>query len=148
MPVPLLPVIYVVTWPDVTSDAIKIGVPSILTGVITYLISKRARVHQLDRERRRRQQDSLERSLDEFEAVHTRYERLSHIYRSYCDASRHLQHDDDWTAMEKALTEAGEMTVSLRSIQGRFVMMGFNQCSDAITNYEEASRRFIFSVDF
>jgi hypothetical protein len=56
---------------DVLSDAIKIGVPSLLTGVTAFAIARSSHAHDLEKERRRRKQDLLEQVADTFEVFDT-----------------------------------------------------------------------------
>ena len=81
-------------WPQVTDDFIKIGLPSIctaavallasiLTAVVTLRVSKFTRSHDLDKERRRRRQDALEKISDDFQALCFRLSDLAIKYSVY-----------------------------------------------------------------
>ena len=60
-------------------DAIKIAVPSV-TGLTASFISGSTRGHECEKERRRRRQDLIERSLDDFETSHATFELLAGLY--------------------------------------------------------------------
>ena len=51
-------------WAQVLDDFIKIGLPSLCTAVVAFLIAKFTRSHDFEKERRRRKQDFLERAAE------------------------------------------------------------------------------------
>jgi pilus assembly protein TadC len=52
---------------DVLTDAIKIGVPSLLTGLVAFFIARSSRSHEFEKERRRRKQNCLERAVEDYD---------------------------------------------------------------------------------
>ena len=72
-----------------TDDFIKIGLPSICTAAVALLVSKFTRSHDLDKERRRRRQDALEKISDDFQAACFSLSNLAINYSAY----RELQND-------------------------------------------------------
>lgn len=82
---------------EVLSDAIKIGVPSLLTGLTAFLIARTTRGHEFEKERRRRRQELIERSLDDFEGTHAKFEVLANLFYAFCTRDDIRESDDDYT---------------------------------------------------
>jgi hypothetical protein len=72
-----------VTKLEVISDAIKIGLPSLLTGLTAFFIARVTRSHELEKETRRRRQDALEKVSDDFQAAYFSLEDLLGNYAAY-----------------------------------------------------------------
>ena len=66
------------------SDAIKIGVPSLLRGLTAFFIASSTRGHEFEKERRRRREELIERSLDDLETSHATFELLADPYSAFC----------------------------------------------------------------
>src|SRR4030095_7827553 len=57
-------------WAQVADDFIKIGLSGIFAALVALLIAKFSRSHEMEKERRRRRQDTFEKSVGEFQAAH------------------------------------------------------------------------------
>ena len=134
---------------EVLSDAIKIGVPSLLTGLTAFFIANSTRGHEFEKERRRRRQELIERSLEDFETVHAKLERLANLYQAFCAADEPHENDTDfWRKIREAVKISGEEVEKLHAIKGRFEILGLQSCGFAIGTYRDAARTMVFSVKF
>src|SRR5437868_1498516 len=87
-------------WRQVTDDFIKIGLPSICTAAVALFVSKFTRSHDLDKERRRRRQDALEKVSVDFQAACFSLSQLAinySVYReSHNDPAGRFGSEDLW----------------------------------------------------
>jgi hypothetical protein len=115
----------VTTGWDALTDAIKIGVPSLLTGLTAFFIARGSRLHELDKERRRRRLDFLEAlgdHLDDFE------NKLADVRVTCIEA---FQPEGTSEAKSKFLLEyesCCEAGRKLDNLETRLKMMGFPEC--------------------
>jgi len=65
-----------VPWAQVLDDFIKIGLPSLCTAVVAFLIAKFTRSHDFEKEPKRRKQDFLERAAEPMDELTMRMESL------------------------------------------------------------------------
>jgi hypothetical protein len=87
-------------WAQVIDDFIKIGLPWICTAAVALLVSEFTRSHDLNKERRRRRQDALEKVSDNFQAACFSQSKLAinySVYRvSQNDPARPIAFEDLW----------------------------------------------------
>src|SRR6266496_3118414 len=133
-------------WPQVTDDFVKIGLPSICTAIVALfaatctsavalLISKSTRSHDLEKERRRRRQDALEKVSDDFQAACFRLSDLAMKYSAY----RELKADPAGHIAIAELFESGgaidAATKDLHLIAGRLKLLGLKKCQEAFVEF-------------
>jgi hypothetical protein len=110
---------------DVLSDAIKIGVPSLLTGLVAFFIGRAARSHEFEKERRRRKHDFLEVLGDNLED----FDNSLAVLHAYCADDFELSKTEEakakFLAEYEACCEAGR---KLDNLESRFQLMGFSDC--------------------
>src|SRR6266487_6448810 len=122
-------------WPQVTDDFVKIGLPSICTAAVALLVSKFTRSHELDKERRRRRQDALEKVSDDFQSACFSLSDLAIKYSVY----RELQNDPGGRIAIGNLFESGgaidAATKDLHLIAGRLKLLGLKKCEEAFVEF-------------
>ncbi len=122
-------------WPQVTDDFVKIGLPSICTAAVALLVSKFTRSHELDKERRRRRQDALEKVSDDFQASCFSLSDLAMKYSVY----RELQTDPAGRIAIGNLWESGGVidaaTRDLYLIGGRLKLLGLKKCEETFVEF-------------
>jgi hypothetical protein len=122
-------------WPQVTDDFIKIGLPSICTAAVALLVSKLTRSHDLEKERRRRRQDALEKVSDDFQAACFSLSELARYYSVY----RELQNDPARPIAAGGLWESGAAidaaTKDLHLIGGRLKLLRLKKCEEAFVEF-------------
>jgi len=126
----------VMDWPQVTDDFIKIGLPSICTAAVALLVSKFTRSHDLDKERRRRRQDALEKVSNDFQAACFSLSDLAINYSAY----RELQNDAaaGRVALEGVWKSGGAIdaaTKDLHLIGGRLKLLRLKKCEEAFVEF-------------
>ena len=122
-------------WPQVTDDFVKIGLPAICTAGVALLVSKFTRSQDLDKERRRRRQDALEKVSDDFQAACFSLSDLATKYSVY----RELQNDPAGHIAVGDLFESGgaidAATKDLHLIAGRLKLLGLKKCEEAFVEF-------------
>jgi hypothetical protein len=122
-------------WPQVTDDFIKIGLPSICTAAVALLVSKFTRSHDLDKERRRRRQDALEKISDDFQAACFSLSNLAINYSAY----RELQNDAAGRVAFEDLWKSGgaidAATKDLYLVGGRLKLLRLKKCDEAFVEF-------------
>jgi hypothetical protein len=114
---------------DVLSDAIKIGLPSLITAVTAIRIARVTRSHELAKERLRRRQDALEKVSDDFQAACFRLSQLAINYSAYREsqiepAAGRIALDDLW----KSGDAINESTKDIYLIAGRIKLLRLKKC--------------------
>jgi hypothetical protein len=124
-----------VTKLEVISDAIKIGLPSLLTGLTAFFIARATRSHEREKESRRRRQDALEKISDDFQATHFSLEDLLANYAAYLglwnDPARQAAAKDFWKS-------AATIDVSIKNlygVDGRLKLLRLKKCEKAFGEY-------------
>jgi hypothetical protein len=122
-------------WPQVTDDFIKIGLPSICTAAVALLVSKFTRSHDLDKERRRRRQDALEKVSEDFQAACFSLSDLAINYSVY----RESQNDPVGRIALEDLGKSGDAidaaTKDLYLIGGRLKLLQLKKCEEAFVEF-------------
>jgi hypothetical protein len=112
-----------VTKLEVISDAIKIGLPSLLTGLTAFFIAGVTRSHELEKESRQRRQDALEKVSDDFQAAYFSLEDLLGNYAAYLslwnDPARQAAAKDFW----KSAAAIDAAIKNLYGIEGRIKLL-------------------------
>jgi len=124
-----------VTKLEVISDAIKIGLPSLLTGLTAFFIARATRSHELEKESRRRRQDALEKISDDFQAAYFSLEDLLANYSTYVsfwnDPVRHTAAKGFW----KSAAAIDAAIKNLYSIEGRLKLLQLKKCEETLGEY-------------
>jgi hypothetical protein len=113
-------------WAQVTSDFIKIGLPAICTATVALLVSKLTRSYELDKERRRRRQDALEKISDDFQAACFSLCSLAIKY-SVCRESAGKNSEE----LLKTGDAIDAATKDLHGILGRVKLLQLTKCDEA-----------------
>jgi len=128
-------------WPEVADTALKIGLSAAIGGGDAIFVSKSARLHDFEKERRRRKQDSLERAIEDFDECELAlddYHILSKTAASFQDSPdlrvRAHVRENLLAAVDKA--EAAEM--KFRRSRSKLGVFGFRKCADALDAYSLA----------
>lgn len=111
---------------DVLTDAIKIGVPSLLTGLVTFFIARGTRRHERDKERRNRKIEfliSFAELIDDFES------KLNAVSGAQgTDLEQHTRQD------------AAKASSNLFRQLSKFTLFGMKQCKSALIAYIVANK--------
>jgi hypothetical protein len=125
-----------VTQLEVISDAIKIGLPVLGTGLIAILIARATRSYELEKESRRRRQDALEKISDDFQAACFRLWDLAIKYSTYReslnDPETRIAHFTELFESGGAIDAAIE---DLHRIRGRLKLHGLKKCEEALVEF-------------
>ena len=121
---------------EVISDAIKIGLPTLLGGLIAAFTFWATRSHEREKERRRRRQDALEKVSDDFQAACFSLADLAVKYSVY----RELQNDPAPRRVAAGnLFESGgaidAATKDLHLIGGRLKLLRLEECEQAFDEF-------------
>jgi hypothetical protein len=127
---------------EVLSDLIKIGVPSLLTGTAAFFIAKSTRLHDFEKERRRRKQDCLERAIEDFDECQSALDNLWSVSQTV-PLFKH-----EAAQFVAVLNDANEAGDSLDAAQVKFgrnrsklSVFGFDECAEALKSYDFAIAR-------
>jgi hypothetical protein len=125
-----------VTKLEVISDAVKIGLPSLLTGLTAFFIARATRSHEFEKESRRRRQDALEKVSDDFQAAYFSLEDLLSNYSAYLDlrsdpSARSVAADGFW----ESVTAIDAAIKNLYLVEGRLKLLRLKKCEEAFGEY-------------
>ncbi len=124
------------TWPEVTDTAVKIGLPTTLTALTAIFLAKFSHSHDLEKERRKRKQDFLEKLGSDFDA----YDSALDAMRSDDQVARRLP--DSLEAQRSLLNTyraVDQAERGLSHLQSRLLMSGFPACYARLQEYEMAT---------
>jgi hypothetical protein len=129
------------TFLEVLDDAVKIG----LGGLIGWFISKGARSHEFEKERRRRKQDCLEGLVEDLDEAESSLQDLSIGVAVQVES----MHEDDAAAQTRAMRLTNErhdantaaMTKLYRS-RSKLIVFGFVACANALEAYEREALKY------
>jgi hypothetical protein len=127
------------TWPDVVSDAIKIGVPA---GVAIVLVLVN-RTTELKKDARRRRQDALEKILAEFEDVHADLVKLLAFTGAAADAMTEKLRKDKNLLLVRLVDDRGK----LAGLVGRLKLLRLGAASNAMQVYEDRAIAITVEID-
>jgi hypothetical protein len=126
------------TWIDIASDSVKIGLGALIAGLFTLLGGAKTHRQKLDEEYSRRRRDSLEKLSSDFDRIAlTGMERLSNW------AAIHQIGDSKEGKNLAAAVESELMTdatmlkclYELHSIEARLALLGFPHIAEAVEAY-------------
>ena len=123
---------------EVISDAIKIGLPSLCTAVVAFLIAKFTRSHDFEKERRRRKQDFLERAAEPLDELTMRMESLL----SSEETARSVDEQVKLKAQELLLKELElleEAETKFGRIETKLLLVGFPECVEAFKAHQRCT---------
>jgi hypothetical protein len=135
-----------ITFLEVLDDAVKIG----LGGGIAWLISRRSRSHEFEKERRRRKQDCLERVIEDLDEQQSAFD----AWCIACRTNRTVVDKKDDPALEKktliSVNEKHDVSkaAEIKFIRSRskLIVFGFDQCAAALDAYHTQLLRFAVVV--
>lgn len=126
------------TWPEVADTALKIGLPAAIAGTVAILVSRSGRLHDFEKERRRRKNDCLERAIEDFgdcDVAADEFYVLSHTaaaFKDNPDQNLRIQVSENLVrSVEK--TEIAE--AKLHRSRSKLEVFGFRVCADALEAY-------------
>ncbi len=128
-----------VTKLEVISDAIKIGLPSLLTGLTALFIARATRSHEVEKESRRRSQDALEKISDDFQAAYSSLVDLLPSYYAYLSLR---DEPAGRTAFQDFQKSAAAMEATIKDlflIEGRLKLLRLKKCEKAFLDYVNAT---------
>jgi hypothetical protein len=131
-----------VTGWEVLSDLVKIGVPSLLTGTAAFFIARSTRLHDFEKERRRRKQDCLERAIEDFDECQSAFDNLWSVSVTVPLFKHEAAH---FVAVLSDANEAGDRLDAAQLKFGRnkskLSVFGFEECAEALKRYDLAIAR-------
>jgi hypothetical protein len=134
---------------EVLSDLIKIGVPTLFTGLMAFFIARGTRSHELDKERRRRKQDCLERVIEDFDELQSA--TTDFILNSYTVET--FGKDPNDLVREHVFTDASKSMKQVEAAQRKFCrsrsklsVFGFEECAAALTQFDLAVAHVIVAL--
>jgi gas vesicle protein len=132
-------VTFAMTWIEVTDSALKIGLGALIAGLISLLLARAARTHELRKDQIRRRQDTIEKIAEEFERVQAQFVGLFATYSTYAD---HYQVPIIKDLQRKKVVEAmnGVETAlhSLHTIESKLLLLGLDSCTQIVVSYRLA----------
>lgn len=123
---------------DVLSDAIKIGVPSLITGLVAYRIAKASRSHDFEKGRRQRRQDLLQEVADRYGDFRVKLESAFAITLSWNDSqsvssgAREILGKD----LIRIRNETNEAQLQLNRFQSKLRISGFHECARKLQEFD------------
>jgi hypothetical protein len=133
------------TWPEVASDAIKIGVPSLLTGVMTFIVARTSRSHELRKERRRQSQQVLEQMVKRIAAIHSVSKKHWLFKRDELFNKR--ERTKEWLEESRAvLKEMDRHAVDIEECRAFLLMLGIRS-TGALGGFFEAMHKVNLAFD-
>jgi hypothetical protein len=128
------------TWADVAADAIKIGVPSLLTALTAIFVARGSRSHEFEKERRRRKQDCLERVMEDLDTCQA---AATALFSS--TAALMITRDASAVQVNDALEDLNRVTDQLALSQNaltrwvsKLSVLGFGDLAAAVEKYDFA----------
>jgi hypothetical protein len=131
------------TWPEVADTALKIGIPGTLTAITALLIARFSHSRDLDKERRRRQQDFLENLGNNFDAFAVSIDAVhvaTAVYRQTKPDSPLFSKVME--SVDACLDTLEKAELSLGHLQTRLRMSQFDECWKRFQQYDMAAQRF------
>jgi hypothetical protein len=120
------------------SDAIKIGLPAIITALAVYGASRATRAHDFEKQRRQRKQDLLERVADEYGSFQSKLELAVSLTLTW-NAPGPIPkeaHDIIGTDLIRAREDANEAQRLLSTFQSRLNLSGFSDCAQKLQEFD------------
>jgi len=112
-------------WPQVIDNFIKIGLPSICTAAVALFGFWFTRSHELEKDRRRRRQDALEKISDDFQAACVSLSGLTINYSIYRESG-----GTNLDALWKSHDAMEAATKDLHRIRGRLTLLQLKKCNE------------------
>jgi hypothetical protein len=122
-------------WPQVTDDFIKIGLPVICTSAVALLVSKFTRSHDLDKERRQRRQDALEKISEDFQLACVSLSELAINYSVYRESQNDPARPIAFGELLKSGAAMDAATKDLHRIRGRLKLLRLEKCEEAFVEF-------------
>jgi len=125
------------TWIDIVDTAIKIGLSGVIAAVGGYLLAKRSRKHEFDKEYFRRRQDVIERVSAEFSTVHMFFFNVCIDYSSLVEYIRTGLPVADVTRDKyyKYIREIGDNLRQMHVLEGQLLVAGAEDATNSVRQY-------------
>jgi len=131
-----------IEWPQVTDDLIKVGLPvictatvavfaSICTAAVALLGFRFTRSHELEKERRRRRQDALEKISEDFQTACATLSDLTITYSVYRESYTHPAGGIAFGELWESGGAMDAVTKDLHRILGRLKLLQLKKCEEA-----------------
>jgi hypothetical protein len=130
-----------VTWPEVVDDAIKIGLPALTA----WLIARGSRLHEFEKERRRRKQDCLEQIIENLAEQESAHDAFCVSSLAYGLATKEEKPDVAkvfLTNVNQNREQSDLAQTKLNRSRSKLIVFDFNECAASLQTYNRALGEF------
>jgi len=131
-----------IEWPQVVDNFIKIGLPSICTAAVAFFGFWFTRSHELQKDRRRRRQDALEKISDDFQAACFTLSSLAREYSVYRESKSGMSLEELYKTDDAIDAATKDLTV----IGGRLKLLQLTKCDEAFGGFQTIAFRKILKL--
>lgn len=128
------------TWPEVVSDFIKIGLGAIIGGAFALIVARQAHTNRLKEEYSRRRRDQLEKISERFDEVsRASTEHVAHLHSL---AGIEIPENEREATLEalgfdpiEDQKDLGNLIDELHSIEARLALLSLHHISEEVERY-------------
>src|SRR5579883_689336 len=129
------------TWIEVASDAVKIGLGAIIGGLLALISARQTHRHRVAEEYSRRRRDHLEKVMAEFDTISLSI--MSHAVAIYKESKGDPKIDEALKKVQENRVTTGksleESQRELNPLEARVALMGFDQTAKSIEAFRVAA---------